>query len=50
MVIYKTEYPRPEATRDDNWTCLNGEWNFEFDPENIGMRERWYDIDCLRIF
>nr|MDO8112356.1 glycoside hydrolase family 2 TIM barrel-domain containing protein [Candidatus Sigynarchaeota archaeon] len=42
--IPRSEYPRPEAARSpDSWTCLNGEWEFEFDPENKGMREKWFD-------
>nr|MDO8088792.1 glycoside hydrolase family 2 TIM barrel-domain containing protein [Candidatus Sigynarchaeum springense] len=42
--IPRPEYPRPDAARaPDSWTCLNGEWDFEFDPDNKGMRERWYE-------
>ncbi|NMC06720.1 MAG: hypothetical protein GYA24_15990 [Candidatus Lokiarchaeota archaeon] len=42
--IPRPEYPRPEAARAaDSWTCLNGEWDFEFDPYNKGMAERWYE-------
>ncbi|HME51479.1 MAG TPA: glycoside hydrolase family 2 TIM barrel-domain containing protein [Candidatus Lokiarchaeia archaeon] len=41
--IPRPEYPRPEAMRSpDSWICLNGEWDFEFDPENKGMMENWY--------
>lgn len=32
---YIPEYPRPQFVRD-NWTDLNGEWDFAFDRENVG--------------
>ncbi|HCA70909.1 MAG TPA: glycoside hydrolase family 2 [Lachnospiraceae bacterium] len=35
------EYPRPQFERDD-WTNLNGEWNFVFDDENAGEADKWY--------
>jgi beta-galactosidase/beta-glucuronidase len=38
MAIPRPEYPRPQFQRDD-WLCLNGEWQFEFDPGDSG-RER----------
>ncbi|UGB33194.1 glycoside hydrolase family 2 protein [Metabacillus sp. B2-18] len=37
----RNEYPRPQFVRN-NWLNLNGEWNFEFDDENIGLEEKWY--------
>jgi beta-galactosidase/beta-glucuronidase len=43
-VIPRSEYPRPEAARSpDSWTCLNGAWLFEFDEENKGFREKWFE-------
>jgi hypothetical protein len=24
------------------WLCLNGPWEFEFDPKNVGERRRWH--------
>ncbi len=39
--IPRSEYPRPEARRE-HWTCLNGIWGFEFDPERIGKRNKWF--------
>ncbi len=30
MNIPRSEYPRPQMVRD-NWTCLNGAWQFEID-------------------
>lgn len=38
----RSEYPRPQLVRED-WTNLNGEWQFDFDDENIGVKEGWYD-------
>ncbi|MEK0315785.1 glycoside hydrolase family 2 protein [Cohnella sp. 56] len=26
-----------------NWINLNGQWEFEFDDDNTGIREKWYD-------
>lgn len=39
--IPRMEYPRPHFERKD-WMNLNGEWNFKFDKENIGEKEKWY--------
>ena len=33
-------YPRPMMVRE-NWTNLDGVWNFLFDDENVGEKERW---------
>ena len=33
-------YPRPMMVRE-NWTNLDGLWNFLFDDENVGEKERW---------
>ena len=30
-MAYRTEHPKPQFMRDD-WTCLNGTWDFAFDP------------------
>ncbi len=38
----RTEYPRPQFVREQ-WMCLNGEWEFEFDDDRVGDRERWYE-------
>ncbi|QCJ40778.1 glycoside hydrolase family 2 [Bacillus sp. S3] len=37
----RKEYPRPQFERKD-WLNLNGEWNFKFDRENKGEKEKWY--------
>ena len=38
----RNEYPRPQFVRDD-WTNLNGEWEFEFDDGKVGLEENWFD-------
>lgn len=38
----RNEYPRPQFVRDA-WMSLNGEWEFEFDDQGIGERDRWYE-------
>ncbi|QNF29848.1 glycoside hydrolase family 2 protein [Metabacillus elymi] len=40
--IPKKEYPRPQFERAE-WMNLNGEWNFKFDKENKGEKEKWYE-------
>ncbi len=35
------QYPRPQYERT-NWTNLNGEWNFSFDDNRQGEKEKWY--------
>ena len=37
----RAEHPRPDFERAQ-WVNLNGEWEFRFDPRNIGLDERWY--------
>ncbi|MCR5255469.1 MAG: glycoside hydrolase family 2 [Acetatifactor sp.] len=39
--FYVKDYPRPQLVRD-NFTLLNGEWDFAFDDENNGLKEKWY--------
>lgn len=41
--IPRNEYPRPQFVRK-NWLNLNGEWQFAFDDENIGVKEKWFQI------
>ncbi len=33
-------HPRPQLARQD-WIDLNGQWQFAFDPANVGMNEGW---------
>src|SRR5690625_3715002 len=39
--MMRNEYPRPQFVRKD-WKNLNGEWDFEFDDQDVGESERWY--------
>lgn len=39
--IPRPEHPRPQFERE-NWQNLNGEWNFAFDDQNLGEKDRWY--------
>lgn len=41
MQNYRKEYPRPQFRRD-GWTCLNGEWEFEFDDDDTGVKRGIY--------
>jgi hypothetical protein len=34
------EHPRPDFERE-NWLNLNGQWDFSFDSENIGISQNW---------
>ena len=42
----RPEYPRPDFQRGTSegidWICLNGAWEFAFDPDNIGEENQWY--------
>ncbi|MCG9134681.1 glycoside hydrolase family 2 [Candidatus Poribacteria bacterium] len=42
----RPEYPRPDFQRGTSegidWLCLNGPWEFAFDPDNIGEQNEWY--------
>ncbi|WP_059173556.1 glycoside hydrolase family 2 [Bacillus sp. FJAT-27445] len=40
-MTYRHEYPRPQFVRNE-WLNLNGEWDFAFDDENVGVREKWF--------
>lgn len=42
MKCYKKDYPRPQFVRKE-WENLNGTWDFGFDEENIGEREKWFE-------
>ena len=45
MNIPRSEYPRPELVRADNWLNLNGQWQFAFDFGNSGRERRLWDAD-----
>lgn len=38
--IPRPDYPRPQFERQE-WLNLNGEWNFDFDDEDVGLVEKW---------
>ncbi len=44
--IPRPEYPRPDFQRGTSegidWICLNGTWEFAFDPEDIGEQHQWF--------
>ena len=37
---YLPEHPRPDFERSQ-WINLNGEWDFKFDPKDLGVKEHW---------
>lgn len=37
----RSEHPRPQFVRD-SWINLNGQWEFEFDDDRVGGREKWH--------
>ena len=40
MVDLRKEYPRPQFVRED-WLCLNGEWEFAFDENKVGLEKNY---------
>lgn len=42
-------YPRPQLVRH-TWKSLDGTWEFAFDAERLGERQRWYDVDAEQPF
>jgi Beta-galactosidase/beta-glucuronidase len=42
--IKRNEYPRPSFERK-TWLNLNGEWDFKYDDNNLGLKNRWYESD-----
>jgi beta-galactosidase/beta-glucuronidase len=38
---HRTDYPRPQFQRDQ-WLNLNGEWEFDYDDNQAGDKEKWY--------
>ncbi|OAS82177.1 glycoside hydrolase family 2 protein [Metabacillus litoralis] len=41
-MTFRQEYPRPQLIRKD-WLNLNGEWDFDFDDQNSGLEEKWFE-------
>ena len=44
--VLRKEYPRPQFEREA-WLNLNGEWDFDFDDDNIGLKEGWFNSPKL---
>ena len=46
--IPRPEYPRPDFQRGTSegidWICLNGTWEFAFDPDDIGEQNQWFAL------
>ena len=44
--IPRSEYPRPDFQRGTSegidWICLNGTWEFAFDPDDTGEQNQWF--------
>ncbi len=42
----RPEYPRPDRQRGFvhglDWKNLNGAWEFQFDPDRVGMQKQWF--------
>ena len=43
LPVPRPEYPRPDFDRSEVWSNLNGVWDFEFDPDDTGIEQRWYE-------
>lgn len=46
MVDLRLEYPRPLLERKD-WLCLNGQWEFEMDNQEVGVFKEYWNRDHL---
>lgn len=46
LSVHAQEIPLPEHPRPDfqrkNWVNLNGQWEFQFDSLDIGLKKRWF--------
>lgn len=40
QAIILPEHPRPDFERSQ-WINLNGDWDFKFDPQDVGIKEGW---------
>ena len=43
LMLNRKEHPRPQLIRK-KWQSLDGEWDFAFDDENIGLSQQWYKV------
>lgn len=41
MKMARPEYPRPQFARKA-WMNLNGEWDFAYDDDRVGEKEKWH--------
>ena len=41
-----SRHPNPIFSRND-WLDLNGDWQFDFDKENVGLEQKWQTYDSL---
>lgn len=37
----RVKHPTPQNIRE-SWWLLNGEWDFQFDKNNVGVKEKWF--------
>lgn len=37
----RNEYPRPDF-KGKSFISLNGKWDFDFDDENVGIKDKWF--------
>ena len=37
----RPEHPRPDLRRE-SWINLNGQWDFAFDPDEVGLEKGWF--------
>jgi len=44
--IPRPEHPKPQFERSD-WQNLNGAWNFAFDDQNLGEKDKWHKKEEL---
>ncbi len=42
------EHPRPDFQRAQ-WINLNGPWQFQFDPEDRGVSEKWFKVGKMLV-
>lgn len=47
LTVPKREYPRPQFSREP-WLNLNGLWGFDFDDENVGEQQGWFNGEHLQ--
>jgi len=43
LTLAAAQHPRPDFERTQ-WQSLNGVWEFQFDPEDVGLQENWHAL------